>query len=160
MQKLSSKGSQQGILHWTRSGVRGSRGGAWDSGGGIGSNRGGVVGKTVGAVGNKGGAVGKRGGKGIKRGCKGGKTSTGVAEVEGGGVAEIENEDETIPEKYLVHLRKEMQDLKVSQKRRIPLRLTHKMGLKKLSLRHNQKVKNKKKKASMTPRNYQYTLGL
>nr|KAJ0192694.1 hypothetical protein LSAT_V11C800426530 [Lactuca sativa] len=92
------------IGHWTKGGVRGSRGGA--------------VGNIVGAMGNGGGAVGKRGGKGSKSGGtssgRGGKTSAGVDEVEGGGVAEVENEDDTIPEKYLVHLWKEMQDLKVS----------------------------------------------
>ncbi|CAH1437828.1 unnamed protein product [Lactuca virosa] len=56
--------------------------------------------------GARGGAVGNRGGK---RGGRGSKTSVGI---EGGGV---ENEDDTIPEKYLVHLWKAMQDLKLSR---------------------------------------------
>ncbi|CAH1414941.1 unnamed protein product [Lactuca virosa] len=69
-----------------------------------------------GAKGNRGGKGSKRGGRGSKRGGRGSKTSVGiegggVAEVEGGGV---ENEDDTIPEKYLVHLWKAMQDLKLS----------------------------------------------
>ncbi|CAI9277206.1 unnamed protein product [Lactuca saligna] len=45
-------------------------------------------------------------------GVRGGVRGGGVAEVEGGGVAEVE--DDTIPEKYLVHLWKAMQDLKLS----------------------------------------------
>ncbi|CAH1432175.1 unnamed protein product [Lactuca virosa] len=156
----------------------GSRGGARGIRGGTGGKRGGAVGNTGGArggaVGNRGG---KRGGRGSKRGGRGSKTSVGiegggVAEVEGGGV---ENEDDTIPEKYLVHLWKAMQDLKLSgysieeikntlsltdshmkqlndyndtieqvlpmSMRSIHLSLRQKMGLKKLSLRHNQKVK-------------------
>ncbi|CAH1446465.1 unnamed protein product [Lactuca virosa] len=67
---------------------------------------------------DRGVAVGKGGGKGSKRGGRGSKTSVGVddggvAQVEGGGVAQVENEDDTIPEKYLVHLWKAMQDLKL-----------------------------------------------
>lgn len=104
------------ISHWTRGGVRGSRGGARGSRGGRGGNRGGAVGNTGDVVANRGGRGSKRGGRGSKRGGRGSKTSVGiegggVAEVEGGGV---ENEDDTIPEKYLVHLWKAMQDLKLS----------------------------------------------
>nr|KAJ0199401.1 hypothetical protein LSAT_V11C600305290 [Lactuca sativa] len=111
------------ISHWARGsvrgGVRGSKGGAKGSRGGARGSRGGIGGKRGGVVGKRGGAVGKRGGKGIKiggtNGGRGGKTSNGVAEVEGGGVVEVENEDDTIPEKYLVHLWKAMKDLRVSQ---------------------------------------------
>nr|KAJ0212398.1 hypothetical protein LSAT_V11C400194960 [Lactuca sativa] len=104
------------ISHWTRGGVRGSRGGARGSRGGRGGNRGGAVGNTDDVVANRGGRGSKRGGRDNKRGGRGSKTSVGiegggVAEVEGGGV---ENEDDTIPEKYLVHLWKAMQDLKLS----------------------------------------------
>nr|KAJ0222699.1 hypothetical protein LSAT_V11C200087050 [Lactuca sativa] len=104
------------ISHWTRCGVRGSRGSARGSRGGRGGNRGGAVGNTGDVVANRGGRGSKRGGRGSKRGGRGSKTSVGiegggVAEVEGGGV---ENEDDTIPEKYLVHLWKAMQDLKLS----------------------------------------------
>ncbi|CAI9270933.1 unnamed protein product [Lactuca saligna] len=104
------------ISHWTRGGVRGSRGGAMGSRGGRGGNRGGVVGNIGGVVANRGGRGSKRGGRGSKRGGRGSKTSV---RVEGGGGAEVEgdtveNEDDTIPEKYLVHLWKSMQDLKQS----------------------------------------------
>ncbi|CAI9293357.1 unnamed protein product [Lactuca saligna] len=106
--------------HWTRGGVRGgvrgSRGGAMGSRGGRGGNRGGAVGNIGGVVANRGGRGSKRGGRGSKRGGRGSKTSV---RVEGGGGAEVEgdtveNEDDTIPEKYLVHLWKSMQDLKQS----------------------------------------------
>ncbi|CAI9289776.1 unnamed protein product [Lactuca saligna] len=104
------------ISHYTRGGVRGSRGGARGSRGGRGGNRDGAVCNTGGVVANRGGTGSKRGGRGSKRGGRGSKTSIGiegggVAEVEGGGV---ENEDDTILEKYIVHLWKAMQDLKLS----------------------------------------------
>ncbi|CAI9276225.1 unnamed protein product [Lactuca saligna] len=108
------------ISHWTRGGVRGgvrgSKGGAMGSIGGRGGNRGGAVGNIGGVVANRGGRGSKRGGRGSKRGGRGSKTSVrvegvGGAEVEGD---TVENEDDTIPEKYLVHLWKSMQDLKQS----------------------------------------------
>ncbi|CAI9296460.1 unnamed protein product [Lactuca saligna] len=79
-----------------RGGVRGSRGGAMGSRGGIWGKRGGAAGNTGGAdaKGNRGGTSSKRGGRGSKTSV--GIESSGVAEVEGGGV---ENEDATIPEK-------------------------------------------------------------
>ncbi|CAI9264825.1 unnamed protein product [Lactuca saligna] len=108
------------ISHWTRGGVRGgargSRGGAMGSRGGRGGNRGGAVGNIGGVVANRGGRGSKRGGRGSKRGGRGSRTSVRVevgrgAEVEGD---TVENEYDTIPEKYLVHLWKSMQDLKQS----------------------------------------------
>ncbi|CAI9265615.1 unnamed protein product [Lactuca saligna] len=108
------------ISHWTRGGVRGgvrgSRGGAMGSRCGRGGNRRGVVGNIGGVVANRGGRGSKRGGRGSKRGGRGSKT---FVRVEGGGGAEVEgdtveNEDDTIPEKYLFHLWKSMQDLKQS----------------------------------------------
>ncbi|CAI9290677.1 unnamed protein product [Lactuca saligna] len=108
------------ISHWTRGGVRcgvrGSRGGAMDSRGVRGGNRGGAVGNIGGVVANRGGKCSKRGGRGSNRGGRGSKTSV---RVEGSGGAKVEgdtveNEDDTIPEKYLVHLWKSVQDLKQS----------------------------------------------
>ncbi|CAI9266817.1 unnamed protein product [Lactuca saligna] len=89
------------ISHWTRGGVRGgvrgSRGGAMGSRGGRGGNRGGVVG-------NIGGVVANRGGRGKLK----------VVEVLKLKVIQLKFEDDTILEKYLVHLWKSMQDLKQS----------------------------------------------
>ncbi|CAI9278605.1 unnamed protein product [Lactuca saligna] len=87
--------ARNGLEGGSRGGARGSRGGTWSK---------------------RGGALGNTGGKGSKRGGRVSKTSVGiegggVAEVEGGGV---ENEDDNILEKYLVHLWKAMQDLKLS----------------------------------------------
>ncbi|CAI9298269.1 unnamed protein product [Lactuca saligna] len=88
-QKMGRPRLDPNISHWTRGGVRG------------------------GVRGSRGGARGSRGGRGGNRGGAVGNTGGGVAEVEGGGVAEVE--DDTIPEKYLVHLWKAMQDLKLSR---------------------------------------------